>query len=123
MYQGSYETLPNNLSTEKFCGSFCIRHTNVTEVYTIAFSLKNDCSSGHDEIYGIKYSRMDQVKFFKGCLPQILFGPILNTLSHINPVVEFITFPLIPRVITSIDREVLSKQWKISRVFQIPKTE
>ena len=33
--------------------------------------------------YGTKYSRMDQVKFFKGCLQQILFGPFLNTLSHI----------------------------------------
>ena len=30
-----------------------------------------------------KYSRMDQVKFFKGCLPQILLGPFLNTLSHL----------------------------------------
>ena len=26
---------------------------------------------------------MDQVKFFKGCLPQNLFGPFLNTLSQI----------------------------------------
>ena len=25
---------------------------------------------------------MDQVKFFKGCLPQILLGPFLNTLAH-----------------------------------------
>ena len=32
--------------------------------------------------YGTKYSRMDQVKFFKGCFPQILLGPFLNTLSH-----------------------------------------
>ena len=30
-----------------------------------------------------KYSRMDEVKFFKGCLPQLLLGPFLNTLSHI----------------------------------------
>ena len=30
-----------------------------------------------------KYSRMDQVKCFKGCLPQILPGPFVNTLSHI----------------------------------------
>ena len=30
-----------------------------------------------------KYSRVDQVKFFKGCLPQILFGSLLNTLSQI----------------------------------------
>ena len=33
--------------------------------------------------YGAKYSRMKQVKFFKGCLPQILLGLFLNTLSHI----------------------------------------
>ena len=26
-----------------------------------------------------RYSRMDQVKFFKSCLPQILLCPILNT--------------------------------------------
>ena len=30
-------------------------------------------------IYGTKYSRMDQVKFSKGCLPQILLGTFLNT--------------------------------------------
>ena len=27
---------------------------------------------------------MDQVKFFKGCLPQVLLGPFLNTLSHMS---------------------------------------
>ena len=26
---------------------------------------------------------MDQVKIFKGYLPQILLGPLLNTLTHI----------------------------------------
>ena len=30
---------------------------------------------------------MDQVKFFKGCLPQILLGPFLNTLSHFGIVI------------------------------------
>ena len=30
-----------------------------------------------------RYSRTDQVKFFKGCLPQILLGPWLHTLSHL----------------------------------------
>ena len=29
-----------------------------------------------------KYSRLDQVNFFKGCLPQILLSPFLNTLSQ-----------------------------------------
>ena len=24
--------------------------------------------------------KMDQAKFFKGCLPQVLLGPFLNTL-------------------------------------------
>ena len=28
---------------------------------------------------------MGQVKFFKGCLPQILLGSFLNTLSHMLP--------------------------------------
>ena len=34
-------------------------------------------------IYGIKYSRMGQVKFFKSCLSQSLLFPFLRTLSHI----------------------------------------
>ena len=33
--------------------------------------------------YGSKHQRIDQVKFFKGCLPQNLLGPFLNTLSHL----------------------------------------
>ena len=35
-------------------------------------------------IYGTKYFRMDQVKVFKGSLPEILLGPFLNTLSIIS---------------------------------------
>ena len=43
------------------------------------------------ETCGTRYLRMDQVKsigrpyhfkLFKGCLPQILLGPFLNTLPH-----------------------------------------
>ena len=34
-------------------------------------------------INGPKYSRMEQLKFFKGCLPQIWLGPFLNTLTQI----------------------------------------
>ena len=33
---------------------------------------------------GTKYSRMDQVKFFKGCLSQILLGSLVNTLSQVK---------------------------------------
>ena len=32
--------------------------------------------------FGTKYSRIDQVNFFKGCLPRISLGPFRNTLSH-----------------------------------------
>ena len=33
-------------------------------------------------LYEAKYSRINQVKFFKGRLPQILIGPFMNTLAH-----------------------------------------
>ena len=45
--------------------------------------------------YGTKYSRMDQVKFFKGCLPQILLGPFLNILSHIKLLFTRLRFSLL----------------------------
>ena len=32
----------------------------------------------------IQESRPYHVKFFKACLPQILLGPFLNTLSQMN---------------------------------------
>ena len=35
-------------------------------------------------VYAAKYSIMDQVKVFKGGLPQILLSPFLNTFSHIK---------------------------------------
>ena len=34
---------------------------------------------------------MDQVKFFKGCLSQVLLGPFLNTLSHMIKKFEWFT--------------------------------
>ena len=33
--------------------------------------------------FGTKYSRMEQVKFLKDCLPHVLLGLFLNTLSHL----------------------------------------
>ena len=35
---------------------------------------------------------MTQMKFFKGCLPQILLGPHLNILTHIIGIVFISTF-------------------------------
>ena len=46
----------------------------------IASETKNSLSPG---LFETKYSRMVEVKFFKGCLPQILLVPFLNTLSHL----------------------------------------
>ena len=46
---------------------------------SIYFIIRFDWQS----VFRANYSKMDQVKFFKGCLPQILFGPFLNTLSHL----------------------------------------
>ena len=37
---------------------------------------------------GTKDSRMDQLKFFKDCLPQILLGPFLNTLSQLEETLQ-----------------------------------
>ena len=55
-------------------------------------------------LFGMRYSRIDQVKlskpsdikYFNGCLPQILLGPFLNTLSHLVPVLLALTSSLFP---------------------------
>ena len=45
---------------------------------------------------------MDQVKFFKGCFPQILFGPFWNTLSHMITDFQILTpMDLNPRILFS----------------------
>ena len=41
--------------------------------------------TGYVGVYGTKYARMDQVKSFNGCLPQLLFGLFFKTLPHTNP--------------------------------------
>ena len=35
------------------------------------------------KIFGTKVFKSGQSKFFKGCFPQNLLGPLLNTLSHL----------------------------------------
>ena len=34
-------------------------------------------------LHGTKYSKIDQIEFFKGCLRQFLLDPFLDTLSHL----------------------------------------
>ena len=44
------------------------------------------------QFFGTKYSRMNQVKLYKGCLPQTLPGPFLNTLTYLlDPILRFMT--------------------------------
>ena len=59
---------------------------------------KEVCWLFGDGLFRTKYSRNGQVKFFKGRLPQILLGPFLNTLSHLDVWLTcsyFIAFPLL----------------------------
>ena len=54
------------------------------DLLLMAFA-KDELTLGRDNlIYGAKYSRMDQVKFFKGCLPQILFGSFPYHLQNLG---------------------------------------
>ena len=88
-------SLLNNLPDENYDQSFHLNHTNYNEVYKIITNLKNDCSSGHDNI----------------------------PVRYLKPVAEYITSPLVHIINTSIDQEIFPKQWKISRVCPIPKTD
>lgn len=75
--ESSHETLTSNLPTEDYCHSFSVRHTNYTDVCEIIVSLKNDSSSGHDDIL----------------------------LRYIKPVPEFITSPLVHIINKSINKK------------------
>ena len=57
------------------------RKISMTKYFTVLFI----------STFGTKYS-MDQVKFFKGCLPQILLGPFLKNLSYVMVIKPFTCF-------------------------------
>ena len=88
-------SLLNNLPDENYDQSFHLNHTNYNEVYKIITNLKNDCSSGHDNI----------------------------PVRYLKPVAEYTTLPMVHIINTSIDHEISPKQWKIPRVCPIPKTD
>ena len=93
--ESNFTTLLNDLPYENYDQSFHLNHTNYDEVYKIITNLKNDCSSGHDNI------------------------PVL----YLKPVTEYITSPMVHIINTWIDQKIFPKQWKISRGFPIPKTD
>ena len=88
-------SLLNNLPDENYDQSFHLNHTNYNEVYKFITKLKNHCSSGHDNI----------------------------PVRYLKPAAEYITSPMMHIINTSIDQEIFPKQWKISRVCPIPKTD
>ena len=78
--------LPNN---------FMLRHVTTHEVDNALKKLRNDCSTGHDQI---------PIKFLK-------------------PVSEYISSPLTHIINNCIDKSIFPDQWKISRVCPVPKID
>ena len=76
-------------------GAFVIKYTSYNEVRKIILELRNDCSSGYDQI---------PIKFLK-------------------PVVDNITSPIVFIINSSIDKEIFPDSWKIARVCPIPKVD
>ena len=75
--------------------AFTINCTTYHKVQKIILNLRNDCSSGHDNI---------RVKFVK-------------------PVVDEITSPIVHIINTSIDKEIFPDSRKVARVCPIPKID
>ena len=88
-------SLLNNLSDENYDQCFHLNRKNYNEVYKIITNLKNDYSSGHDNI----------------------------PVRYLKPVAGYITSPMVHIINTWIGREIFPKQWKISRVCPTPKTD
>ena len=76
-------------------GAFVIKLITFTEVNKFISELRNDCSSGFDNI---------PVKF-------------------INPVSEEITSPIVNIINSSINKKIFSDSWKVARVCLIPKID
>ena len=87
--------LTNLLPEQESLDSFVIKHTTFNEVKKIILQLRNDCSSGFDNI---------PVKFIK-------------------PVVDEITSPVVHIINSSIDKELFPDNWKIARVCPVPKVD
>ena len=74
---------------------FKIQHTNYDQIKKIILGLKNDCSSGYDNI---------PVRFIK-------------------PVSDHLISPLVHIINNSIDKKFFPNSWKIARVWPIPRVD
>ena len=89
------DQLINSLPKEEKDGAFVIKYTSYNGVRKIVLELRNDCSSGYDQI---------PIKFLK-------------------PVVDNITSPIVFIINSSIDKEIFPDSWKIARVCPIHKVD
>ena len=80
--KSKFATLLHNLPDENHDQSFHLNHTNYNEICKTITNLKNDCSSGHNNI----------------------------SARHLKPVAEYITSPMVQTINTSIDQEIFPKQ-------------
>ena len=93
--QCDFESILNNLPKDKRENEFRINHTTYEEVEKIIHELKNDCSSGYDNI----------------------------PIRLIKPVSQYIISPIVDIINTSIDSKTFPKQWKRARVCPVPKID
>ena len=75
--------------------AFCIQHTNYQEVRKILSELRNDCSSGFDQI----------------------------PVKYIKSATEYIISPLVHIINSCIDSELFPDSWKIARICPVPKVD
>ena len=84
--------LPDISSMQENSNGFKIQHTNYDQIKKIILGLKNDCSSGYDNI---------PVRFIK-------------------PVSDHLISPLVHIINNSINKIFFPNSWKIARVCPIP---
>ena len=87
--------LPDISSMQENSNRFKIQHTNYDQIKKIILGLKNDCSSGYDNI---------PVRFIK-------------------PVSDHLISPLVHIINNSIDKIFFPNSWKIARVCPIPRVD
>ena len=80
---------------DPYSNAFTINYSTFDEVQKIILNLRNDCSSGHDNI----------------------------PVKSLTPVVDQITSPIVHIINTSVDKETFRESWKVARVCPIPKRD
>ncbi|MEM6999126.1 MAG: reverse transcriptase domain-containing protein, partial [Pseudomonadota bacterium] len=89
------DNLLHDTSNDDDQNLFTIKHTNYDEVLSILKKLKNDCSSGYDNI----------------------------PVRYLKPVNEYLASPLVNIINNSIDNHIFPDKWKIARVSPVPKID